>query len=71
MLFCAPVLTDCYVCGEPQAGPSPGIYNPMSTPVDVRESARDDWAEIELLYPAAFPEEDLLPLKQQGCAIFR
>lgn len=30
--------------------------------VDIHESASQDLAEIELLYPLAFPDEDLLPL---------
>jgi len=30
--------------------------------VDIRESATHDLTEIELLYPLAFPDEDLLPL---------
>jgi len=30
--------------------------------VSIRDSGRDDLTEIELLYPLAFPDEDLLPL---------
>ncbi len=30
--------------------------------IDIRESLADDLPAIEALYPAAFPEEDLLPL---------
>jgi putative acetyltransferase len=33
--------------------------------IDIRQSRSDDMASIEKLYPAAFPEEDLLPLVQQ------
>lgn len=31
-------------------------------PLDIRESVASDRASIEALYPAAFPDEDLLPL---------
>ncbi|MBT8443958.1 MAG: N-acetyltransferase [Gammaproteobacteria bacterium] len=34
----------------------------MSDKLNIRESTRDDLAAIESLYPAAFPDEDLLPL---------
>ncbi len=34
----------------------------MAEKLDIRESARDDIAAIESLYPEAFPDEDLLPL---------
>ena len=34
----------------------------MADEVEVRESAPDDIAAIEALYPQAFPDEDLLPL---------
>jgi len=30
--------------------------------IDIRQSRSDDMASIEKLYPAAFPDEDLLPL---------
>ncbi|MBU2487660.1 MAG: N-acetyltransferase [Alphaproteobacteria bacterium] len=33
--------------------------------VEIRQSRPDDLASIEKLYPAAFPEEDLLPLVRQ------
>lgn len=33
--------------------------------IDIRQSRPDDMASIEKLYPAAFPEEDLLPLVRQ------
>lgn len=34
----------------------------MTRTLDIRESNTDDLAEIECLYPLAFPDEDLLPL---------
>ena len=34
----------------------------MAVKLEIRESAKDDAAAIESLYPAAFPDEDLLPL---------
>ena len=34
----------------------------MSRTTDIRESTGDDLRDIELLYPLAFPDEDLLPL---------
>lgn len=34
----------------------------MSEKLEIRESVQDDATAIELLYPEAFPEEDLLPL---------
>ena len=34
----------------------------MPQELEIRESRRDDSAAIELLYPKAFPDEDLLPL---------
>ena len=34
----------------------------MSKKLEVRESVQDDTAAIELLYPEAFPDEDLIPL---------
>lgn len=34
----------------------------MTEDVDIRDSAPDDRAAIDALYPRAFPEEDLLPL---------
>lgn len=33
--------------------------------IDIRQGQPDDMASIEKLYPAAFPEEDLLPLVRQ------
>ena len=33
----------------------------MSNGVTLRESSPTDWAALEVLYPAAFPDEDLLP----------
>ena len=33
--------------------------------IDIRQGQPDDIASIEKLYPAAFPEEDLLPLVRQ------
>lgn len=30
--------------------------------IEIRESTRDDWQSIEILYPDAFPDEDLLPV---------
>jgi putative acetyltransferase len=37
----------------------------MAENFDIRESVSDDGPAIEKLYPAAFPEEDLLPLVRQ------
>lgn len=34
----------------------------MSADPDIRESAQDDVAAIESIYPEAFPDEDLLPV---------
>ncbi len=34
----------------------------MNQHFDIRDGAADDWAALERLYPAAFPDEDLLPL---------
>ncbi|MGB0627212.1 MAG: hypothetical protein ACPGQ5_11645 [Alphaproteobacteria bacterium] len=34
----------------------------MSANIEIRESDPADTAAIERLYPAAFPDEDLLPL---------
>ena len=34
----------------------------MARTTDIRESTGDDQRDIELLYPRAFPDEDLLPL---------
>lgn len=34
----------------------------MTGKIDIRESAAEDMAAIETLYPDAFPEEDLLPV---------
>ena len=34
----------------------------MSDQAEIRESCKADHAEIKALYPAAFPEEDLLPV---------
>lgn len=36
----------------------------MTTTLDIRPSEPRDLSEIEKLYPAAFPDEDLLPLVQ-------
>lgn len=36
----------------------------MSEELGIRESKQNDWAEIESLYPAAFPDENLIPLVQ-------
>jgi putative acetyltransferase len=33
--------------------------------IDIRKSRSDDMGSIDKLYPAAFPEEDLLPLVRQ------
>ena len=33
--------------------------------IEIRESVPGDLAAIELLYPEAFPEEDLLPLVRE------
>jgi len=30
--------------------------------IEIRESTPDDWKSIEVLYPDAFPDEDLLPV---------
>ncbi|WP_416897627.1 MAG: GNAT family N-acetyltransferase [Minwuia sp.] len=37
----------------------------MSSRIGIRESVPDDLTALEALYPAAFPEEDLLPLVRQ------
>lgn len=34
----------------------------MTIPLEIRDTLPDDLASIEALYPAAFPDEDLLPL---------
>lgn len=34
----------------------------MSPETEIRENRPGDWAALETLYPAAFPDEDLLPL---------
>ena len=36
--------------------------SPVTNSIEIRESVPDDSAGIELLYPEAFPDEDLLPL---------
>jgi putative acetyltransferase len=36
--------------------------DPMPDELEVRESTERDWGAIELLYPEAFPDEDLLAL---------
>jgi putative acetyltransferase len=33
--------------------------------IEIRESVPDDWDSVELLYPDAFPDEDLLPLVRE------
>jgi len=41
------------------------MYNHMSNGIDIRGSLPADWDALEVLYPAAFPDEDLIPLLRE------